>query len=92
MLSKSLKGTLRKLISNEPRLAEQIEVLSINDIAIKLYTANFAKPNLINEHELSAVIGKIVAETDENKFPVFVSFVRVAPSRRYVAAKNLGGI
>lgn len=68
MLAKALKGKLRKLISNEPKLAEQIEVLSINEVAIKLYTANFDKPKLISEGELAIAIRELATEMDNVKF------------------------
>ncbi len=70
MLANTLKEKLRRLISNQPRLAEQIEILAINDAARKLYTANFSKPQLISGKELTPVIEKITAATDGIKFSV----------------------
>lgn len=68
MLSNVLKSKLRRLISNEPRLAEQIQVSAINDIATRLFTANFFRPNLISSKELSNLIQKIAAATEDLKF------------------------
>jgi hypothetical protein len=68
MLANTLKGKLKKLISNEPRLAEQIQVSGINDIAVKLSTVNFCKPTLITRKEITPVIQKIAAATEGLKF------------------------
>jgi superfamily I DNA/RNA helicase/mRNA-degrading endonuclease RelE of RelBE toxin-antitoxin system len=70
MLANTLKGKLRRLIGNEPRLAEQIQVSAINDTAIRLYTTNFSKPSLITGKELTPVIQKIAAGTEGLKFSV----------------------
>jgi mRNA-degrading endonuclease RelE of RelBE toxin-antitoxin system len=70
ILSNSLKDKLRKLISNEPRLAEQIEVSGIDDLAIKLYTTNFSNPTLILGREFAALIKKTVEETEGCKLSV----------------------
>lgn len=70
VLAKNLKEKLKRLISNEPRLAEQIEVLGVNDVAIRLYSPNFSKPTLITERELRSVMEKITLVTEGIKFSV----------------------
>ena len=46
MLANSLRTQLRRLISNEPRLAERLEVHSINAIGERLYKSHFGQINL----------------------------------------------
>ena len=46
MLANALRTQLRRLISNEPRLAERLEVHSINAIGERLYKSHFGQINL----------------------------------------------
>lgn len=45
-LANALRVRLRRLISNEPRLAERLEVHAINAISERLYERHFGKPKL----------------------------------------------
>lgn len=45
-LANALRVRLRRLISNEPRLAERLEVHAINAIGERLYERHFGKPKL----------------------------------------------
>ena len=54
-LSNALRTKLRRLISNEPRLGERVEVYSMNAIGRRLYEVNFCRPQIatretIREH------------------------------------------
>ena len=46
MLANALRTQLRRLISNEPRLAERLEVHSINATGERLYKSHFGQINL----------------------------------------------
>lgn len=46
VLANALRTKLRRLISNDPRLAERLEVHSINAIGQRLYRAHFGQPNI----------------------------------------------
>jgi hypothetical protein len=65
-----LKVKLRRLISNEPRLAEQIEVYPLNDLGLKLYKANIGTPEIIFKDELSIALKQIASGIIVNKFPL----------------------
>ena len=67
MLANALKVKLRRLISNEPRLAEQIEIYSLNDIGLKLYKANIGQPNLVSKEQIIEMLKKASAIV-EHKF------------------------
>src|SRR5690349_2475117 len=45
-LANALRTKLRRLISNEPRLAERLEVQAMNAIGERLYEQHFGKPNI----------------------------------------------
>ena len=47
MLANALRTQLRRLISNEPRLAERLEVHSINAAGERLYKSHFGQINLV---------------------------------------------
>ena len=46
ILANALRTKLRRLISNDPRLAERLEVHSINAIGQRLYKMHFGQANL----------------------------------------------
>jgi mRNA-degrading endonuclease RelE of RelBE toxin-antitoxin system len=57
-LANALRTKLRRLISNEPRLAERLDVYSMNAIGERLYEQLFGRPHLAT----SALIRKFMAE------------------------------
>jgi len=67
MLANALKLKLRRLISNEPKLTEQIEIYSLNDIGLKLYKGNIGKPKLASNEEIHAIL-KSASTLVEHKF------------------------
>ncbi len=67
-LANSLRIKLRRLISNEPLLAERLEVHAINEIGQRLYEANFGKANIIESRELAEVIAEASGREPAQKF------------------------
>jgi len=57
-LANALRIKLRRLISNEPLLAERLEVHAIDEIGKRLYEAIFGKANIVGSEELAAVISE----------------------------------
>ena len=57
-LANVLRTKLRRLISNEPRLAERLEVHSLNAIGERLYEKQFGRPKIAS----SEMIGKLLDE------------------------------
>lgn len=55
-LANALKNQLRRLIGNEPRLAERLEVHSIQDIGERLYQSNFGKLQIANEEQVTKLL------------------------------------
>lgn len=55
-LANALRGLLARLIGNEPRLAERLEVHSLRGIAMRLHEANLGRVNLATEDQLRDLI------------------------------------
>lgn len=68
ILANSLKTKLRRLISNEPHLAERLEVLSINAVGLRLYKAHFGQPNIASTGKISAFLKDAASQVEGNKF------------------------
>ena len=68
ILANSLRTKLRRLISNEPRLAERIDVYSINELGLRLYKANFSNPDIVTNERLVDVIKQQTSGLKDNKF------------------------
>ncbi len=56
MLASALRTKLRRLVVAEPRIAERIDVQSMNAIGLRLYEAQHGKARLISQTELKAVL------------------------------------
>jgi mRNA-degrading endonuclease RelE of RelBE toxin-antitoxin system len=70
ILANVLRNLLRKLVSNEPQLAERIDVTPINDLGVRMYKANFATPHIISKDELLNIITEISGAITNNPFPL----------------------
>ena len=68
-LANALRAKLKLLIGGEPRLAERIEVDSLESIAEKLYATHFGKPSIASDDEIAERISQSAAQsTDESEF------------------------
>lgn len=61
-LAYALHDKLRRLISNQPRLAERLEVLSLNDIGLRLYQAQRGRVQVASREKLRALMQATSAE------------------------------
>ncbi len=68
ILANSLIVKLRKLISNEPHLAEQIEVYSINELGLRLYKSNISKPDIVTQEQILDLLKNNSIGVEGNKF------------------------
>lgn len=72
-LASSLRQKLHRLISNEPRLAERLEVQAMNAVAMRLYEPQFGKASMLTRNQLQEFLREEVAKVDGWKFtPAFV--------------------
>lgn len=67
-LASSLKIKLKRLLGNEPRLGERIDVYSIDAIGIRLYSLLVSPPNLINQDLLVETLRKFSNSDVYKKF------------------------
>ena len=64
MLSNALRKKLRRLISNEPRLAERLEVHAINTIGQRLYEAHVARPKIAASEHIVELLSEAIPASD----------------------------
>ena len=67
-LANSLTTFLRRLVSHEPRLAERLEVASINAIGVRLYKSVFGSPKLVTHAELTTLVHEAAGAVVGHKF------------------------
>jgi mRNA-degrading endonuclease RelE of RelBE toxin-antitoxin system len=68
VLANALRTKLRRLISNDPRLAERLEVHSINAIGERLYRAHFGQPNIAPRDVVVELLAAAANEASPHKF------------------------
>jgi hypothetical protein len=72
-LANALRQKLHRLISNEPRLAERLEVLAMNAVGTRLYEAQFGKSKILNRAQIQEFLREESAKVSGWKFSL--SFV-----------------
>jgi len=68
VLANALRTKLRRLISNDPRLAERLEVHSINAIGERLYRAHFGQPNIAPRDVVVELLAAAAHDAGPHKF------------------------
>jgi hypothetical protein len=63
-----LLGKLRRLLSNEPRLAERIDVYSLNAIGLRLYRSNVGQATIASRETVRGLIQDAAAAVSGDKF------------------------
>ncbi len=73
ILANALRTRLKRLISNEPRLAERLEVHSIDSIGQRLFKSHLGQMQIASRDTVSALLKEAAAEIGGHKFsPVFL--------------------
>ena len=67
-LANVLRTKLRRLISNQPRLGERIEIYSMNAIGRRLYELNFGPPNIATPEQIKQLIQNAAKKTAGHDF------------------------
>ena len=67
-LANALRQKLHRLISNEPRLAERLEVQSMNAVAQRLYEKQFGRPQMVSRDQLQQWIKESSSKLSGWKF------------------------
>jgi mRNA-degrading endonuclease RelE of RelBE toxin-antitoxin system len=68
ILANALRAKLKRLISNDPRLAERLEVHSINAIGNRLYKSFFGQPSLASKELIAELLNIAGKEAGGHKF------------------------
>ena len=68
ILANALRSKLRSLISNEPRLAERLEVHSMDAIGRRLYELKFGHSRIASRETIRELLAESAAAVDGNKF------------------------
>jgi hypothetical protein len=67
-LAHALRTKLRRLISNEPRLGERLEVHAMNAIGRRLYALHFGGPKIAARDVIQPLLQDAAREVDGHKF------------------------
>jgi mRNA-degrading endonuclease RelE of RelBE toxin-antitoxin system len=67
-LANALHTKLKRLLGNEPRLAERMDVCSINAIGLRLYRAHIGEANIASREILRDVVRNAASAVDAHKF------------------------
>ena len=68
ILANALRAKLRYLVSNEPRLAERVEVHAINAIGLRLYKLRWRQPNLASDQLIQELLQSAAAAVGKHSF------------------------
>lgn len=67
-LANALRTKLRRLISNEPRIAERLEVESIDSIGKRLYTSHFSAPQIASQERILDLLRDASQAVEDHRF------------------------
>lgn len=67
-LANALRTRLKRLIGNEPRLAEQIEVHALNAVGRRLYEKNFGHPWVATRGDVRELLADAARSFESNRF------------------------
>lgn len=67
-LANALRTRLRRLLSNEPRLAERLEVHAMDAIGQRLYERHFGRPQLVSREHVRKIIAESATSAAVQKF------------------------
>lgn len=69
-LANALRTRLRRLIGNEPRLGERLDVHAIDDVARRLYEAQFGAARIAERDTVRELLANASHESDAQKFSI----------------------
>ncbi len=67
-LANALHGKLRRLLGNEPRLAERVDVYAMTAIGTRLYEMRFGRPRIATREQIRELVATAAANAPEHKF------------------------
>jgi superfamily I DNA/RNA helicase len=70
-LANALQTKLKRLLSNEPRLAERIDVHSLNAIGLRLYKANVGQATIASREIIRKLVREAASAVGGHKFGLY---------------------
>jgi len=70
-LANALRTKLRRLISNEPRIGERLEVYAMNAIGQRLYELNFGRTKIASKETIKKLLQQASTEIEGHKFTLY---------------------
>ena len=67
-LANALRVKLKRLISNEPKLGERLDIYAMNPIGQRLYKSNGGRLTLVNDDEVREIIAEVAKIIEGNTF------------------------
>jgi mRNA-degrading endonuclease RelE of RelBE toxin-antitoxin system len=67
-LANALASKLRCLITGEPRLAERVQVESINSVGERLYKVHVGEPKLASQNDIQALLSEASSNVEDFRF------------------------
>jgi superfamily I DNA/RNA helicase/mRNA-degrading endonuclease RelE of RelBE toxin-antitoxin system len=67
-LANRLRTQLIRLIGNEPRLGERLEVHSMDAVGRRLYELNFGRPQLVTRDQVREILARVSSGVEGHKF------------------------
>lgn len=67
-LAKALKYKLKSLIGNEPRIAERLEVYSLDTVGRRLYESNFGRPDIVTRKNIEEIVREALQKSVVQNF------------------------
>lgn len=67
-LANNLRTKMRRLISNEPRIGERLEVYSMNVIGQRLYNLKFERSKIATHEDVKKIIKNASEQVEDHKF------------------------
>ena len=67
-LANALRAKLRRLISNEPKLAERLEVHAIDGVCERLYEAHISRPEIATREQVRQLLTEATSEKGSERF------------------------
>ena len=67
-LADALRTKLKRLIYNEPRLAERVEVDAIDAVGERLYRAQFGSPKIVPQGQMQSFLADAISQEQTNHF------------------------
>ena len=69
-LADTLRAKIRRLIYNEPRLAERLEIDGLGTIGERLYRAQIDSPKIATQKQVQQSIAKAASQVETHKFSI----------------------